>query len=150
MLKRFFKTVIAFPPFVFAILFFASNSVFLVSLVSRDIEFLWPIEYDPKSPVQALILVLLLVFVGWSLLLILTVLVLTTSDSRRRVLVVAIALIPFLAGFLLCEVFVHDLRYYQENAITYVICHGGINLYCLVAEFLHLPFAVQCPSYTQN
>jgi hypothetical protein len=137
--RKTLKTVVSFPPFGFSILFFAANAVFLVSLVKRDIDFLWPIEYDPKSPIQFFIWVMLAIFFGWLALLSVSIFIIVGNDQRYRLVIMVIVLVPFLLGFVWCEMYVHDLRYFHETAVTYVLCNGGINMFCLITEYLHWP-----------
>jgi hypothetical protein len=137
--RRTLKTVVSLPPFALAVLLFASNAVVLVSQVRRDIEFLWPIAPDPRSPVQIFIFALLAAFLGWLVLLVGSLGLLVERGSRHRPAVIAVSLVPLLACFMICEVYVHDLRLWSETAVTFVLSNGGINVFCLVAEYLHWP-----------
>jgi hypothetical protein len=137
--RRTLKTVVSLPPFVLAVLLFASSAVILVSQVRKDIDFLWPIAPDAKAPIQLFIYALLAAFVTWMVILVLSLVVIVGPDHRHRPAVIAVALAPLMVCFLFCEVCVHDLRMWPETAVTFVLSNGGVNIFCLIAEFLHWP-----------
>jgi hypothetical protein len=133
------RTVIAFPPVAFTVLFFASNAVFLVSLLHRDIDHVWPAEYDSRPPIHFLIVALLIVLFIWILVLITSLFVLFRGNHKCQSLIIVVIFLPLLICFLWCEVWVHDLRKVTETAVIYAFGNGSINLFCLIAEYLQCP-----------
>ncbi|OHS98223.1 hypothetical protein TRFO_35423 [Tritrichomonas foetus] len=136
------RTFRSFLPLIFTVTYFATLTVYLVSNVQEEVEFLWPIETrNVHSPTLYFLLGLSIIFVIWIIGLIVTTIYVLEYAERTKAFIFSMVSIPFLAIFLLCEIFIHDLKWINESAVTYSISNGAINTLCLLVEFLHWPIS---------